>query len=142
MHATSDVTPAARQALCFSRAPIGVVREVLDALLIARAHGTAPVLSAGSYAARLHVGLYAFRPSSLRCFVSLPPSPLEVLEQLEQMRALEAGMTIAVGEVSHAARGVDTAADLEALEMQWRERRNCTAAGTAAVRRARLGGQS
>ena len=41
-----------------------------------------------------------------------------------------------------AARGVDTAADLEALEMQWRERRNCTAAGTAAVRRARLGGQS
>ena len=132
MHATSDAIPAARQALFFSRAPIGVDREALEALLIARARGTAPVLSASSYASRLHVGLYAFRPSSLHRFVSLPPSPLEMLEHLEQMRALEAGMTIAVGEVSHAARGVDTAADLEALEMQWREQRSRADAAAAA----------
>ena len=70
------------------------------------------------WAARLHVGLYAFRPRTLERFVSLPPSQLEQLESLEQMRALEAGMTIAVGEVAHAARGVDTRADLQQLDRE------------------------
>ena len=42
-------------------------------------------------------------------------SPLETLEKLEQMRALEAGMQIVVGRVERHARGVDTQEDLDAL---------------------------
>ena len=46
-----------------------------------------------------HVGIYAFRREALARFVALPPSPLEKREKLEQLRALEAGMTIAVARV-------------------------------------------
>ena len=45
--------------------------------------------------------------------MSLPPSPLEKREKLEQLRALEAGMSIAVGLVDEVPLSVDTAADLE-----------------------------
>ncbi|MBI1981550.1 MAG: 3-deoxy-manno-octulosonate cytidylyltransferase [Methylocystis sp.] len=41
-----------------------------------------------------HIGVYAFRRAALERFVSLPPSPLELRERLEQLRALEAGMRI------------------------------------------------
>lgn len=41
-----------------------------------------------------HIGIYAFRRQALERFISLPPSPLEQLEKLEQLRALEAGMSI------------------------------------------------
>jgi 3-deoxy-manno-octulosonate cytidylyltransferase (CMP-KDO synthetase) len=60
-----------------------------------------------------HVGIYAFKRDALSRFVKLPPSPLEKRERLEQLRALEAGMTIAVGRVSHAPISVDTPEDLE-----------------------------
>ena len=60
-----------------------------------------------------HIGLYAYRRAALERFVALPPSPLEVREKLEQLRALEAGMRIDVGIVDTVPRGVDTAADLE-----------------------------
>ncbi|ABD89266.1 3-deoxy-manno-octulosonate cytidylyltransferase [Rhodopseudomonas palustris] len=60
-----------------------------------------------------HIGLYAYRRAALQRFVSLPPSPLERREKLEQLRALEAGMRIDVGIVDAVPRGVDTAADLE-----------------------------
>jgi len=59
-----------------------------------------------------HIGLYAYRRAALERFVSLPPSPLEVRERLEQLRALEAGMRIHVGLVDTAPPGVDTPADL------------------------------
>ncbi len=59
-----------------------------------------------------HIGLYAFRRAALERFVSLPPSPLEMRERLEQLRALEAGMRIHVGLVDTAPLGVDTPADL------------------------------
>ncbi|MBM3545221.1 MAG: 3-deoxy-manno-octulosonate cytidylyltransferase [Alphaproteobacteria bacterium] len=59
-----------------------------------------------------HIGLYAYRRAALERFVSLPPSPLEVRERLEQLRALEAGMRIHVGLVDTAPLGVDTPADL------------------------------
>src|ERR1700721_2753301 len=39
-----------------------------------------------------HIGLYAYRRAALARFVALPPSPLELRERLEQLRALEAGM--------------------------------------------------
>lgn len=60
-----------------------------------------------------HVGIYAFRREALELFVTLPASPLERRERLEQMRALEAGMSIAVGRVDSVPVGVDTPRDLE-----------------------------
>jgi 3-deoxy-manno-octulosonate cytidylyltransferase (CMP-KDO synthetase) len=60
-----------------------------------------------------HVGLYAYRREALESFVALPPSPLELREKLEQLRALEAGMTIAVARVDAAPLSVDTPDDLE-----------------------------
>ncbi len=60
-----------------------------------------------------HIGLYAYRRAALECFVSLPPSPLETRERLEQLRALEAGLSIHVALVDTVPLGVDTPADLE-----------------------------
>ena len=60
-----------------------------------------------------HIGIYCYRPEVLTRFVALPPSPLEKMEKLEQLRALEAGMRIDVARVDTVPLGVDTAADLE-----------------------------
>jgi len=60
-----------------------------------------------------HIGLYAWRRSALTRFVALPPSPLELREKLEQLRALEAGMRIEAMEVSDVPLGVDTPEDLQ-----------------------------
>jgi 3-deoxy-manno-octulosonate cytidylyltransferase (CMP-KDO synthetase) len=60
-----------------------------------------------------HIGLYAYRRAALERFVRLPPSPLELQEKLEQLRALEAGMRIDITIVDTVPRGVDTPADLE-----------------------------
>lgn len=59
-----------------------------------------------------HIGVYAFRREALSRFVKLPPSPLEMRERLEQLRALEAGMSIHVSIVDTVPLGVDTEADL------------------------------
>ncbi len=59
-----------------------------------------------------HIGIYAFRRAALARFVALAPSPLERREQLEQLRALEAGMSIAVARVDKVPLSVDTEADL------------------------------
>jgi 3-deoxy-manno-octulosonate cytidylyltransferase (CMP-KDO synthetase) len=59
-----------------------------------------------------HIGIYAYRRAALARFVALPPSPLETREKLEQLRALEAGMRMAVARVEHAPFGVDTPEDL------------------------------
>ena len=64
-----------------------------------------------------HIGLYAYRRAALERFVSLPPSPLEQQEKLEQLRALEAGMRIDIGIVDTVPRGVDTPADLETARL-------------------------
>jgi len=60
-----------------------------------------------------HIGLYAYRRTALERFVSLPPSPLEERERLEQLRALEAGMRIDASVVATVPLGVDTPDDLE-----------------------------
>ena len=60
-----------------------------------------------------HIGLYAYTRQALEDFVALPPSALEQREKLEQLRALEAGMSIAVARVDEAPLSVDTPADLE-----------------------------
>ncbi len=59
-----------------------------------------------------HIGVYAYRRAALEKFVSLPPSPLETREKLEQLRALEAGLRIDVVVVDTVPLGVDTPEDL------------------------------
>ncbi|HEX7726610.1 MAG TPA: 3-deoxy-manno-octulosonate cytidylyltransferase [Rhizomicrobium sp.] len=60
-----------------------------------------------------HVGIYAYTRDALSRFVKLPPSALEKREKLEQLRALEANMSIAVARVDSVPLSVDTPADLE-----------------------------
>ncbi len=71
-----------------------------------------------------HVGIYVYRREALQRFVGLQPSPLELREKLEQLRAIEAGMAIAVGRVDEMPLSVDTPVDLEkARNAVARERR-------------------
>jgi 3-deoxy-manno-octulosonate cytidylyltransferase (CMP-KDO synthetase) len=62
-----------------------------------------------------HIGIYAYKKEALEKFVNLPQSPLEKRESLEQLRALENGMSIAVGIVEDFPHGVDTEEDLQAI---------------------------
>jgi 3-deoxy-manno-octulosonate cytidylyltransferase (CMP-KDO synthetase) len=63
----------------------------------------------------LHVGLYAYRRDFLMKLTSMEPSSLEQLEKLEQLRALQAGASIAVAVIPEAAVGIDTAEDYAAF---------------------------
>jgi 3-deoxy-manno-octulosonate cytidylyltransferase (CMP-KDO synthetase) len=69
-----------------------------------------------------HIGLYAYRRAALIRFCAAPPSPLERRERLEQLRALELGLSIHAAIVSDAPISVDTAADLEAARAYAQER--------------------
>jgi 3-deoxy-manno-octulosonate cytidylyltransferase (CMP-KDO synthetase) len=60
-----------------------------------------------------HVGLYAYRRGFLRMYASLPQTPLEMSESLEQLRVLEHGYIIRMARVATAPIGVDTPEDLE-----------------------------
>ena len=63
-----------------------------------------------------HCGIYGYRREALERFVSLPPSPLEQLEKLEQLRALEDGLTIKCVAIDAAGPAIDTARDLQEAE--------------------------
>jgi len=91
--------------------------SVLRALYFTRA--TAPYGDGPLYH---HIGIYAYSRAALERFVSLPPSPLERREKLEQLRALEAGMLIHVGLVDTVPLGVDTPPDLERARELFRSR--------------------
>lgn len=68
-----------------------------------------------------HVGLYAYRAGFLRQFSGLPPTPLEQIESLEQLRALEHGFPISVAMAPEAMPpGIDTEADLARAEAELR----------------------
>jgi 3-deoxy-manno-octulosonate cytidylyltransferase (CMP-KDO synthetase) len=86
--------------------PIG--ESLLRALYFTRA--TAPYGDGPLYH---HIGLYAYRRAALERFVSLKPSTLEKRESLEQLRALEDGMTIHAAIIDTVPLGVDTPPDLE-----------------------------
>ena len=73
-------------------------------------------------APRKHIGLYAYRKAALRRFAELPPSPLESVERLEQLRLLEEGISIHVVHTMFDTIGVDTEEDLLAVERILRER--------------------
>lgn len=66
-----------------------------------------------------HVGMYAFRKEFLLQFPSLPRSPLEDSEDLEQLRVLSAGHRIQLVQVDSTLPGVDTKSDLEELKAMW-----------------------
>ena len=88
-NAVKVVTDARGRALYFSRAPIPWVRDGAPAGLASQRRFDG---------ARRHVGLYAYRVSALRMLCALPGSPLEASERLEQLRALEHGLTIQVAD--------------------------------------------
>jgi 3-deoxy-manno-octulosonate cytidylyltransferase (CMP-KDO synthetase) len=91
------ITDHRGHALYFSRSPIPCPRS-------------GPALPE---AARAHVGLYVYRRDTLLKLAALPAAPLEIIESLEQLRALAHGIRIRVVETAHAAAGVDTPEDLE-----------------------------
>ena len=94
----------AGRALYFSRAPLPWARQAF-------ADGQPEHL--GRHWQR-HIGIYAYRVSALESFVAWPPSALEEVEVLEQLRLLEHGVDIAVAEaVAPVPGGVDTPADVE-----------------------------
>jgi 3-deoxy-manno-octulosonate cytidylyltransferase (CMP-KDO synthetase) len=93
-----------QRALYFSRAPIPWARDAF-----AHSRETLPP----DFNALRHIGLYAYRASFLADYASLAPTPAELAESLEQLRALERGYHITVLELPSAlAPGVDTAEDL------------------------------
>lgn len=100
----------AGNALYFSRVPLPFVRE---------ANETADLLG--------HIGIYAYRREALCAFTSLPESPLEQAEKLEQLRFLQAGISIRVIEVPRMGVGVDTNEDLERVRTVVREKRKAEA---------------
>lgn len=96
-------------ALYFSRSPIPYHRdEWKDPRQI-------KVLSSQSTVFK-HIGIYAYRKEALLNFSRLGPSRLEEIEKLEQLRALENGMRIKVGETGIETIGVDTKEDAERVE--------------------------
>lgn len=92
------------EALYFSRAPIPFPREWDDSWLL---HRPPCFLQ--------HIGIYAYRRDFLLQLAELPPSPLEQLEKLEQLRVLSAGKTILVSVIDTPSIGVDTWDDYRAF---------------------------
>lgn len=66
----------------------------------------------------LHIGIYAYRIAALKAFTSLPPSPLETIEKLEQLRLLESGIPIYVVMTDYQGFGVDRPEDLQLILQQ------------------------
>jgi 3-deoxy-manno-octulosonate cytidylyltransferase (CMP-KDO synthetase) len=102
------VRGASGDALYFSRAPVPWPRDAFASDRSVLPDGT-PFLR--------HIGIYAYRAGFLRRFAALPRTPLERIESLEQLRALEHGFAIAVREAPEEfPPGVDTAEDLAHAE--------------------------
>jgi len=85
---------AAGRAIYFSRSPIPYNRE------------TGGIGDVRQYLR--HIGIYAYRKEFLLKITSLPQTPLEKIEKLEQLRAIENGFDILVGKVQHTCDGIDT----------------------------------
>lgn len=96
------VVDAKGNALYFSRSLIPFHRDTQD-----RSSGVAPLL---------HLGIYGYRRDVLKKLVRLPVSPLEQCEKLEQLRALEHGVSIRVLTTTHRGIGVDTPTDVAKVE--------------------------
>ena len=117
-NAVKVVTDDRQRALYFSRSPIPYLRNssLFDSDF--RAWMKPDQLTHF----KRHLGIYAYRPDTLRTFTKLPPHPLEQLEMLEQLRALAAGIPIGVAFTPHLSLGVDVPGDVVAAEALLRER--------------------
>lgn len=111
-HLVKAVVAADGRALYFSRSMVPFLRD-------ARVED---LLASGESPWRQHIGLYAYRREFLLRLTQLPPSPLERMEKLEQLRALEHGATIGTVLVPHSAPGIDTPDDYRQFVARWRER--------------------
>ncbi|MDZ4819190.1 MAG: 3-deoxy-manno-octulosonate cytidylyltransferase, partial [Planctomycetota bacterium] len=100
------------EALYFSRAAIPHARDWQDSLLTDQ--------TAHFYQ---HIGLYAYRRDFLLGLAKLPRTPLERLENLEQLRVLENGHAILVGVIDEPTVGIDTPADYQDFVARWRTAR-------------------
>ena len=98
-NAVKVVTALDGRALYFSRATIPFDRD-----------------ATGFTGYRKHLGIYAYRKAALERFAALPPSPLEKLERLEQLRLLENGISLYVADAPRDTIGVDTEEDLVRAE--------------------------
>lgn len=70
-----------------------------------------------------HIGIYAYRKDFLRRITTLPQTPLEKIEKLEQLRVIEHGYPILVGEVEHTCEGIDTPEQYVAFVKRQKERK-------------------
>ena len=95
------VLAANGDALYFSRADIPFYRDEPEG---------------GTRLRHRHLGIYAYRRETLLALARLPPSPLERAENLEQLRALENGISIRCVLTSHSSAGVDTPEDIARAE--------------------------
>jgi 3-deoxy-manno-octulosonate cytidylyltransferase (CMP-KDO synthetase) len=95
------------RALYFSRAPIPHPRDIPADELSSRLT---------ELGARRHIGLYVYRREFLLQYPFLPKTPLEILESLEQLRAMENGVALYVGTTKFVCHGVDTPEDLLRVE--------------------------
>jgi 3-deoxy-manno-octulosonate cytidylyltransferase (CMP-KDO synthetase) len=106
-NAVKVVTALDGRALYFSRATIPFDRDGVGA-------GAGSEVGFGGY--RKHLGIYAYRKQALERFAALPPSPLEKIERLEQLRLLENGIALYVADAPRDTIGVDTEEDLVRAE--------------------------
>ena len=109
-NAVKVVTDGAGRALYFSRSPIPYDRD-----------------GASGVGYFKHLGFYAYRKAALDTFCSLPESPLERSERLEQLRFLESGIAIHVAETPFDTVGVDTEEDLRRVEKILSAKKHSTA---------------
>jgi 3-deoxy-manno-octulosonate cytidylyltransferase (CMP-KDO synthetase) len=101
------VTDSHDRALYFSRAPIPFLRNASD-----RAQRDVVL--------RQHIGVYAYTRDALARWVTLPPHPLEISEQLEQLRPIADGIAMGVATVvPSASAGIDTEEDLASANARW-----------------------
>lgn len=119
-HVVKVVCDREGNALYFSRSPIPFPGFSLAAS-ISQAGGSHECDR--KFRAHRHIGVYAFRRDFLRRFVSFPQGPLEKLESLEQLRALENGYRIKVLSCRCNSIGVDRPEDLKRIELAMRARR-------------------
>ena len=101
------VVNAAGRALYFSRRTIPYLRDAAQSS-VAEQLAAFPFLK--------HIGIYGYRRETLLRLVKFPVSPLEQAEKLEQLRALENGVNIAVVQVQYDSVGVDAPADVAKVE--------------------------
>jgi len=109
-NAVKVVVDRSGYALYFSRYTIPYVRD------------KAGKPSVGDFQFLKHLGIYGYRREFLLHYAALPPSSLEKVERLEQLRALENGYRIKVGVTPHRSIGIDTPEDMNLFIEQYRKK--------------------